>query len=59
LLIHYVEEKVLAEKLEIEDSLVPWDYSVKIDTQNYGTLRDAEIVIILVEKGFHKKLMSY
>lgn len=47
-LIDKLEEKVLAEKLEIEDSLVPWDYSVKIDTQNYGTLRDAEIVIISV-----------
>lgn len=48
ILVDKLEEKVLAEKLEIEDSLVPWDYSVKIDTQNYGTLRDAEIVIISV-----------
>ena len=48
ILIDKIEEKVIAEKLEIEDSLAPWDYSVKIDTQNYMALRDAEVVVISV-----------
>lgn len=47
-LIDPLTEKTYAEKLEIEDSLVPWDYSVKIETQNYDSLKDAEIVVISV-----------
>ena len=47
-LIDLLAEKVHAEKLEIEDSLVPWDYQVKVETQNYSSLKDAEIVVISV-----------
>ncbi|HCM88954.1 MULTISPECIES: NAD(P)-binding domain-containing protein [Vagococcus] len=47
-LIDPLKEKVLAEKLELEDSMIGWDYSIKIETQNYASLQDAEIVVISV-----------
>ena len=47
-LIDQNEDKVLAEKLELEDALVVWDYKIKIETQRYASLKDAEFVVVSV-----------